>query len=78
MAGSKLFGLLLLSAGTISILGSVLNAAPGTVSPVPGDVLLRLGLVIGLSLLGAVLLSLGVALLLTTGPANERVKHGRG
>jgi len=77
MSGSKLIGLLLSSAGAVSILGSVLNAAPGAVAQVPGEVLLRLGLVIGLSLVGAVLLALGAAFLLCTGPGKERARGRR-
>ncbi|NLK25104.1 MAG: hypothetical protein GX307_00805 [Euryarchaeota archaeon] len=64
MSDSKWIGIILLSAGAISIIGSILNASPGPDPHLPSDVALRLGLVIGLSLGGAVLLSLGATFLL--------------
>ncbi|KQM11166.1 hypothetical protein AOA80_09735 [Methanomassiliicoccales archaeon RumEn M1] len=66
MAAPKLTGLALLSAGALSIMFSVLNAAPGQSPEVPGEALLHLATIIGLSLAGAVLLSLGLAILLST------------
>lgn len=66
MAGSKLTGFALLSAGTLAMVASVLNAAPGPSPGLPGEAVLHLAMIIGLSLAGAVLLSLGVALLLST------------
>ena len=66
MSGSKLTGFALLSAGALSIVFSVLNAAPGPSAGLPGDALQRLAIIISMSLAGAVLLSVGIALLLST------------
>ena len=78
MAGSKLTGFVLLSAGAVSIIFSVLNAAPGQAPGVPGDAMLRLASIIGLSLAGAVLLSLGIALLLYTDGSKSGRDPGSG
>ena len=72
MAGSKLTGFALLSAGAVSIIFSVLNAAPGQLPGVPSDAMLHLFTIIGLSIAGAVLLSVGVALLLFTDGSKKR------
>ena len=76
MAGSKLTGFALLFAGALFMVFSVLNA-PASSPGVPGDAMLHLIMIIVLSLAGAVLLAMGIALLLSTGNASDKGRHGR-
>ncbi|HHT75052.1 MAG TPA: hypothetical protein PLI21_04165 [Methanomassiliicoccaceae archaeon] len=64
--GSKLIGLALLSAGALSMVISVLSAAPGSSPALPGEAILHLAAIIGWSFAGAMLLSIGITLVLST------------